>query len=474
MDLQLSKNSFAYFFTEVLGYQLTEYMSEWLELTQTTNRTVIMCSRGHGKSVFMHCWVVWNVCFQKGPYQIVYMSANQKQTNMHMKSISKLFDNPTINHFKQSKADGWAVEHMILTNGNEIVARSCNSHIRGLHPQEVIIDDPLKEFTLIGIKRVTEWFFGDLLPAVHHTSKLRMIGTPFTYTDIFSILAEPEYAQVYALRQYPCLTQNDDPLWPERWSYDELMKRKQEIGSLRFNREYMLIPVSAGTALFNPTHIEQCKILGKKDILRIRHRKDAGYKYFVGVDPAISTDGDYNVIIVLEVDDNKNKRVVFVDRKKNVEFRDNINKIKLMGRLFEPDAIYFETNTFAKSFTQELRNETDLNIRDITMTRRKKEEIILNLQMNIENHKIIFPRGNDESRKVTDNIMEELSFFNISESGRFEGVGAHDDLVMGLAIANSATHDMLESIVLLDDMGIFDNLQPQAVGIGGGMYGINF
>ena len=146
----------------------------------------------------------------------------------------------------------------------------------------------------------------------------------------------------------------------------------------------------------------------------------------------------------------------------------------MIGRLFEPDAIYFETNTFAKSFTQELRNETDLNIHDVTMTRRKKEEIILNLQMNIENGKIIFPRGNDESRKVTDNIIEELSMFSITENGKFEGVGAHDDLVMGLAIANSATHDMLESFVLIEDLGMFDNVQPSPAIMGGGLFGLNF
>jgi hypothetical protein len=313
-----------------------------------------------------------------------------------------------------------------------------------------------------------------MIPTLHHTASLRMIGTPFTYTDIFSLLASDEYSEVYTVRNYPCLNQNNEPLWPSRWDYDSLMQRKKEVGSLKFTREYLCIPISTGTALFAQEHIDACKEAGKKDILRLRHRKDSGYNYYVGVDPAISTDGDYNVIMVLEVDEQRNKRIIYVDRQKNVEFRDNINKIKMVAQLFEPDVIYFETNTFAKSFTQELRNETDLNIRDVTMTRRKKEEIILNLQMNIENAKIVFPRGNDESRKVTDNIIEELSMFSITDNGKFEGVGAHDDLVMGLALANSATHDMLESIVLLDDMAIFDNEQPQASVIGGGMFGLNF
>jgi len=472
MDMELSKTSFPYFFTEVLGFDFTPFHEEWLELVNTTDRTVIVCSRDFGKSVFMHSWAVWQLCFQPPPYQMLYISSNHKQTMVHMREIDKMFNNPIITHFKPSR--GWAVGNITLTNGNSILERSIGSQIRGLHPQEIIIDDPLKEFNLTAIKKVTDWFFGDMIPTLHHTASLRMIGTPFTYTDIFSLLASEEYSKAYTVRNYPCLNQNNESLWPKRWSYEKLMQRKAEVGSLKFTREYLCIPISTGTALFSQEHIDKCKKAGKKDILHLRHRKDAGYKYYAGVDPAISTDGDYNVIIVLEVDEHRNKRIIYVDRQKNVEFRENINKIKFIGRLFEPDIIYFETNAFAKSFTQELRNETDLNVRDITMTRRKKEEIILNLQMNIENTKIIFPRGNDESRKVTDNIIEELSMFSITDTGKFEGVGAHDDLVMGLALANSATHDMLESFVLLEDMGIFDSPSPQEQILGGGLFGLNF
>jgi hypothetical protein len=216
----------------------------------------------------------------------------------------------------------------------------------------------------------------------------------------------------------------------------------------------MCIPISTGTSLFNPEHIEECK--SKDHILRMRERKKDGFRYYVGVDPAISTDGDYNVVVVLEVDENMNKQIVYVDRQKNVQFRENINKMKLIGQLFQPEVITFETNTFAKSFTQELRNETDLNIHDFNTTRRKKQEIILSLQMNIENHKLIIPRGNEESRRVTDQIIEELSMFAITDRGKFEGVGAHDDLVMGLALANAATQHSSETFVLIDDLDLFD------------------
>ena len=54
MDMELSKHSFPYFFQNVLGMMYPKYMEEWLESMETTDRTVIICSRDHGKSVFMH------------------------------------------------------------------------------------------------------------------------------------------------------------------------------------------------------------------------------------------------------------------------------------------------------------------------------------------------------------------------------------------------------------------------------------
>ena len=466
MDMELSKKSFPYFFKNVLGMMYPAYMEEWLETMQSTDRTVIICSRDHGKSVFMHSWVVWNLLFQEPPFQMLYISSNQKQTLVHMREIDRYFNIPALKPYKPSR--GWAIGNITLTNGNSVLERSVGSQIRGLHPQEIIIDDPLKEFSMAGIQRVTDWFFGDMIPTLHHTASLRMIGTPFTYTDIFSQLEENE---AYTVNKYPCLNSLNEPLWPARWDYEALMQRKTEIGSLKFTREYLCVPISTGTALFNPDYIEKCK--NKDYILKLGNRREKGYRYYVGVDPAISTDGDYNVITVLEVDENQNKTIVHIDRAKNVEFRENIEKIRIVGKIFQPDKIFYETNTFAKAFTQELRNVSDLNVHDFNTTRRKKQEIILNLQMNIENGKLHFPYGDNNSKKITNMLIEELSMFSITDSGRFEGVGAHDDLVMSLALANAATQSANETFILLDDMDIFNSTQKPVNLMASGVTGLN-
>ena len=451
MDMQLSKNSFPYFFQNVLGFDFPSYIQEWHELMNTTQRTVIICSRDHGKSVFMHSWVVWKLIFEEPPYQMLYISSNQKQTLVHMRDIDKMFTHPMLKKFKPAR--GWAIGNITLTNGNQILERSVGSQIRGLHPQEIIIDDPLKEFSMTGIQKVTDWFYGDMIPTLHHTASLRVIGTPFSYTDIYQQLSENS---AYTVRTYPCLNALNEPLWPDRWNYEALMARKAEVGSLMFTREYMCVPISTGTSLFNPEHLDNAK---NKDLV-LKPLKREGYKYFIGVDPAISTDGDYNVITVLEMDENENKSIIYIDRAKNVQFRENIQKVKLLNQVFRPEVILFETNTFAKSFTQELRQVADVNVHDFDTTRRKKQEIILNLQMTLENGKINFPYGNEESRKVSSLLIEELSMFAITERGKFEGIGAHDDMVMSLALANAATYQASDNFILLDDLGLFGD-EPQ-------------
>ena len=94
--------------------------------------------------------------------------------------------------------------------------------------------------------------------------------------------------------------------------------------------------------------------------------------------------------------------------------------------------------------------------------------------MNIENHKIKFPRGNEESRRVTNTIIDELSTFGISYNGKIEGVGAHDDIVIALALANHATKTFSDAFIDIEDLGLLNTPTTSLPRIGGAFTGINF
>ncbi len=93
--------------------------------------------------------------------------------------------------------------------------------------------------------------------------------------------------------------------------------------------------------------------------------------------------------------------------------------------------------------------------------------------MNIENQKIIMPYGDNASRRLTGALIEEFSMLLRTSSGRFEGVGSHDDLVMSLALANAASQGTGGQFILLDDLDIFDEPITTRRSVSGVM-GINF
>ena len=464
MDMKASDGNFEYFFTKILGMEMADFHRDWLQSVHKTQRTVIICSRDHGKSVFFHSWCIYQLIFQEPPYQMIYISSNQKQTMVHMKDIDRMFTNiPALRKYKPKS--GWAVGSMRLTNGNEILERSVGSQIRGLHPQEIIIDDPMKEFSVAAIQRVTDWFWGDMIPTLHHTATLRMVGTPFTYTDIFAALEEnPEYD----VQRYPAINQIGEALWPSRWDIDSLEKRRREIGSSKFTREYLCIPISSNTMLFGKEFIDKSKDRTSK---LSYHGNTEAFKYYIGYDPSLSADGDYTVMMVIEVDKDMNKKVVWMLREKNMDFRSHITRITDLCERYKPEVVMIETNTFAKSFAMELRDISDFPVKEFTMHRKKKEEIILNLQMNLENNKIILPYADEKAKAVSDAIIQELEAFGISSTGKIEGLGAHDDIVIALALANHATKSFNDAFVDIDSSGLFDS--PNRQDFGGGIYGIN-
>jgi hypothetical protein len=303
-----------------------------------------------------------------------------------------------------------------------------------------------------------------MIPTLHHTSSLRMIGTPFTYTDIF---AELEENSEYDVKRYPAISQTGEALWPSRWDLDSLERRRNEIGSSKFTREYLCIPISSNTMLFGKEHVDNSKDRTSK---LLWHGNTEAFKYYIGYDPSLSADGDYTVMIVIEVDEDMNKKVVHMVREKNIDFRSHITRISDLCQRFKPEVVMIETNTFAKSFSMELKDISDFPVKEFTMSRKKKEEIILNLQMNFENGKIILPYADDQARAVTNTIAMELEAFGISTKGRIEGLGAHDDTVIALALANYATKSFNDTFVDIDGSALFGGPSNN---FGGGIFGIN-
>ena len=113
------------------------------------------------------------------------------------------------------KATGkpWAKSYFEFTNGSRMMAKSVGGATRGFHPDVVVCDDILWGTTSSELQRAADWFYTVLLPVLHHTGRLMMVGTPFSYNDLYAELEEKDTFQV---ETYPAILPNGEPLWPRQ------------------------------------------------------------------------------------------------------------------------------------------------------------------------------------------------------------------------------------------------------------------
>jgi hypothetical protein len=354
---------------------------------------------------------------------------------------------PALAHLKPKR--GWAKQLFKMSNKSSIRAMSVGKAVRGAHPDIVVLDDILSSEAQTQLKHISTWFYTALLPVLHHTAQLCIVGTPFSYTDLYSELKKLEG---YAVKEYPAINEaTGEPLWPERWNLDALNQRRSEMTSIAFTREYLCKPIASEASLFPEEMLEGAK----DDSLSLSYypEPDGEYNYYIGWDPAISANrsADYTCMMVIAMDENRKKHVVHVHHEKGMDFSSQIDKIIELNARFNPVIIELETNNFAMAFNQVLNEISDLPIKPFNMNRMKKEALIHTLQLHFEQKHLLIPYSDEGSTKRHMNtLLNELSMFTMLDNGRMESLGGHDDMVMALSLAVQATKEYRENIVILD------------------------
>jgi hypothetical protein len=93
----------------------------------------------------------------------------------------------------------------------------------------VVLDDILSSEADTQLKSISTWFYTALLPVLHHTAQMCVVGTPFSFTDLYS---ELKGLDGYCVKEYPAINEaTGEPLWPERWNLDALNTRRGEMTS---------------------------------------------------------------------------------------------------------------------------------------------------------------------------------------------------------------------------------------------------
>lgn len=217
---------------------------------------VIEGFRGFGKSSIAEEAVIIKALYRRFKNGLV-VSASYPLAEEHLASIAtELLHNERINTvFGEQMGEIWGADKIVLANGTCIQAVGRGQKLRGtkFHEQrpDLIYGDDVEDDedvrTPEARDKTDSWFFKKMLPACAppRERKVRILGTRL---DPDSLLAKLEKGE-WPVRKYPIQYVDGEgvlqPLWPERFPFEEIEKEKRSYerrGAIRdYNAEYMCV-----------------------------------------------------------------------------------------------------------------------------------------------------------------------------------------------------------------------------------------
>lgn len=457
----LRTRNLTYFITSVMpDFQLSWHHLEWGDLVHRYNKLCINAARDHGKSFYFsnaYCaWKLYSYAKPKaGQFSARPTKSNSNRGYLFSFSLQQSVDlmeilKSTIESndilkdrlLPESKQSGtWASTNIVCKNGARLTCKGFGSSVRGAHPYWIVVDDGLKDnviYSQLQRQKSIDYFHSVIMNMLVPGGQIIVVGTPFHASDLYgdlkskSIFATKNKNGWFVI-EYPAIFPDGRILWPQRWSFFDLMDKKATQGNIIFSRENLCRPITNESSIF-PLKVLERSLLRMENYVLVRNRDDFPIKFnkvVVGCDFAISANvgSDYTVFTVWGVDDETGERwLLHFFRDKGKTFHEQMQILKGINVRFRPDSMIMEQNTFQQIFVQE-SDKQGLPVIGHT-TGIDKYDLKTGwpgLAIDFERGKIHIPIGDDYSRNVKDLIFSDLGSVAFTDKG-LESVGEHDDI----------------------------------------------
>lgn len=450
----LANRSFRFFIKHVLGmntnspviqksiefHQNPEKFSE-TEQDSDSVKAAIMAPRGHSKTFSWTIAPILWVCYKEKGTEILLSSASNSQSKDILQDIKRIIElNDALAHLKPStenlaeigdSADieswqaEWQKEAFTTTTDVTVKVKTFSDSIRSKHVDYVFLDDVLSHN--MSIDQEKDVFYSVLSPIIENSGGvLQIVGTPLEYNDLMMELMDKD--NFYTERYTAMDDDTEDVLWPDMWTYQGLLEKREEIGSARFAREYLTEPMSVDEQFFEDHVIDSAKGSEWKHNPHDGSHND--WTYFLGVDIALQDgpDADYSVFTVLGQPKDGGTHLVNMERVKGMSPQGIADKIESLDNFYHFSGGLVEKNAIGEGVWRTIEEECRVTprVQSFDTTRKTRPEILSNLQAALGRGELLLHEF--------DPLVRELKAFHMNKKGKLVGRD-HDDTVMSLAIA---------------------------------------
>lgn len=449
----LRTRNLTYFITSVMpDFQLSWHHLEWGDLVHRYRKLCIEAARDHGKSFyFSNAYAAWQLYKYARPKGTIFSARPTKsnsnrgylfsfslQQSVDLMEILKgtIESNDILRQrlFPDSKQSGaWASTNIVCKNGARLTCKGFGSSVRGAHPFWIVVDDGLKDnviYSQLQRQKSIDYFHSVIMNMLVPGGQIIVVGTPFHASDLYGDLKSKKG---WFVIEYPAIFPDGRILWPQRWSFFDLLDKRASQGNIIFSRENLCRPITNEASIF-PLKVLERSLLRMENYVLVRNRDDFPMKFnkvVTGCDFAISANvgSDYTVFTTWGVDDETGERwLLNFHRQKGMTFNEQMQVLRGINARFRPDTMILEQNTFQQIFVQE-SDRQGLPVVGHT-TGIDKYDLKTGwpgLAIDFERGKIHIPTGDEYSRNVKDLIFSDLGSVAFTDKG-LESVGEHDDI----------------------------------------------
>jgi predicted phage terminase large subunit-like protein len=331
-------------------------------------------------------------------------------------AYAKIFPNVALRH--DSKAAGrWS------TNADgDYFAIGVGGTVTGKGADLLIIDDPHseQEAALAAsdptvYDKVHEWFTSGPRQRLQPGGSIVIVMTRWGKRDLTGRVLQSMVERdgdEWEIIELPAIMPSDEPLWPEFWSLDELLKLRNELPASKWNAQYQQSPTSEGGALvkrewwkeWTDERPPKCEFIIQSWDTAFTKNERSDYS-------ACTTWG----VFYLNEDKNDANVILLDAMKERLEFPELKKRAMEMYREFEPDAFIVEAKASGAPLIYELR-AMGIPVQEFTPVRGNDKISRVNSVSDLfASGKIWAPRT-----RWADDVIEEMAAFPNSD---------HDDLV---------------------------------------------
>ena len=457
----LRTRNLTYFITSVMpDFQLSWHHLEWGDLVHRHNKLCINAARDHGKSYyFSNAYCAWKLYSYAKPKNSVFSARPTKsnsnrgylfsfslQQSVDLMEILKgtIESNDILKDrlYPDSRNSGaWASTNIVCRNGARLTCKGFGSSVRGAHPYWIVVDDGLKDnviYSALQRQKSIDYFHSVIMNMLVPGGQIIVVGTPFHASDLYGDLkSKSRFAtnnkKGWFVIEYPAIFPDGRILWPQRWSFFDLMDKRSTQGNIIFSRENLCRPITNEASIF-PLKVLERSLVRMENYTLVRNRDDFPIKFnkvVTGCDFAISANvgSDYTVFTTWGVDDETGERwLLNFYRDKGKTFHEQMQILKGINARFRPDSMIIEQNAFQQIFVQEgdkqgmpvIGHTTGIDKYDL-------KNGWPGLSVDFERGKIHIPIGDKYSQDVKDLIFSDLGSVAFTDRG-LQSVGDHDDI----------------------------------------------